>query len=117
MNRKTDLYINITICFVAVIIGFIIYKFNIPCIFRHTFHFPCMGCGLSRAGHALIEGNFEAAWNYHPMIYSLPLVILLILRRCNVFRNNILNILLAGAIFSGFVICYILRFFGFLYSV
>lgn len=39
--------------------------------------YPCPGCGLTRAGMALLRGDFSRAWQIHPFIY--PIVILFIL--------------------------------------
>jgi hypothetical protein len=30
---------------------------------------PCPGCGLTRAGLALLHGQFAVAWRFHPLVY------------------------------------------------
>lgn len=39
------------------------------CPFAGLLGWPCPGCGLSRAGLALLHGEFAAAWRLHPLIY------------------------------------------------
>lgn len=39
--------------------------------------FPCPGCGLTRAGLAVLSLDFARAWSIHPFIY--PLMVLMIL--------------------------------------
>lgn len=44
-------------------------------VWRCPFHawtgLPCPGCGMTRALWALLQGRWQAAWEYHPL--SLPL--------------------------------------------
>ena len=46
------------------------------CPLQHFTGIPCPGCGMSRAGFALLRLDFAAAFRYHPMIYVLPPVLL-----------------------------------------
>lgn len=40
---------------------------------------PCPGCGLSRAAVSLLRLDAAAAFRYHPMVFVLPPVVLLVL--------------------------------------
>lgn len=51
------------------------------CPVQHFTGIPCPGCGLSRAAAALFRLDFAAALRYHPMIYVLPPVVLMVLFR------------------------------------
>lgn len=51
------------------------------CPLQHFTGIPCPGCGLSRAVVALLRLDFGLAFRYHPMIYVLPPVVLLVLFR------------------------------------
>ena len=52
----------------------LMWLFRIPCIFQALFHLPCPGCGMTRACLALCRLDFIAAFSYHPMFWSVPLV-------------------------------------------
>ena len=45
------------------------YFFHTPCPVAILFHFPCPGCGMTRACMALLKGNPAGAFQYHAMIY------------------------------------------------
>ncbi len=34
-----------------------------------AFHFPCPGCGLTRATLAALRGDFHEAWHLHPLAF------------------------------------------------
>ena len=51
------------------------------CPVQHFTGIPCPGCGLSRAAFALLRLDFWTAFRYHPMIYGLPPIVLLVLFR------------------------------------
>ena len=39
--------------------------------------FPCPGCGLTRAGFAVLSFDFVRAWHIHPFIYPMMALIVL----------------------------------------
>lgn len=47
----------------------------LPCMFKQTFGFDCMGCGLQRALHLLVQGDFYGAFAFYPPVYTLLLLI------------------------------------------
>ncbi len=47
----------------------------VPCIFNKITGWKCAGCGITRASHQILHGNFEAAWNFNPIIFvTVPVV-------------------------------------------
>lgn len=42
-----------------------------PCLFRCLTDLVCPGCGMTRACLAIVRGEFDAAWNYHPFSFFL----------------------------------------------
>lgn len=38
--------------------------------------FPCPGCGLTRAGRAVLRFDFTEAWKIHPFIYPIMLLVI-----------------------------------------
>ncbi len=66
------------ICGIAIIVYIGIYDptaYPAPrCIFKVLTGFDCPGCGSQRAIHAMLNGDFVAAWNYNAAIFfALPL--------------------------------------------
>lgn len=45
-------------------------SFMIPCISKTLFGLECLGCGFQRALLLLIQGNYRAAFEMYPAIYS-----------------------------------------------
>lgn len=44
------------------------------CMFKLLTGWDCPGCGSQRAFHAILHGNFAAAWHFNPFIYfAVPL--------------------------------------------
>ncbi|MCL6713436.1 DUF2752 domain-containing protein [Pseudomonas sp. R2.Fl] len=51
----------------------------LPCIFRELTGFYCIGCGLTRALHALVHGDIVRAFGMNPLaMLVLPMVPLLV---------------------------------------
>ena len=45
------------------------YLFQTPCPIAILFHFPCPGCGMTRACTALLQGSPATAFQYNAMIF------------------------------------------------
>lgn len=53
-----------------------------PCLFHRLTGLECIGCGSTRAVHALVHGEVVQAFWLNPLVISaLPLLIVLLLRR------------------------------------
>lgn len=81
---------------------------RLPCIWKALLHIPCPGCGMTRAWVSLLELDFAAAFRYHPMFWSVPLVVILWLLDGKLFRRRFWNIGLCVVIFAGFMIHWLL---------
>lgn len=56
--------------------------FHTVCPFLILTHFPCPGCGLTRAGLMLLQGKYAQAFSYNAMIFLwMPFLIYLIIWR------------------------------------
>lgn len=49
---------------------------NVPCIFIRFLGIPCPGCGMTRAMLAAFRLDWAAAFAYHPMFWSMPILYL-----------------------------------------
>ncbi len=48
------------------------------CLFKNTTGMPCPGCGLTRSYLALLKGDIVDAFNYHPLFFTIPFILLII---------------------------------------
>lgn len=51
-----------------------LYYSGIGCVWRHFLDISCLGCGMTRAYISLLKGNISAAFGYHPMFWSVPIL-------------------------------------------
>jgi len=70
---------------------FVLYKLGASCIFLRFLHFPCPGCGMTRALLSVFKFDFVSAFHYHAMFWSMPLLYLYFLFDGNLFRNKKVN--------------------------
>lgn len=49
-----------------------------PCLFAEVTGLPCPGCGLTRATMALLRGEWQASWQFHPFAGGFVLVGMLV---------------------------------------
>ena len=61
----------------GVFLPFIVFFFDVKCIFKTIFHIPCISCGLTRAFIAIIHLKFLDAIKYN--ILSIPLFLFIII--------------------------------------
>lgn len=85
-----------------------------PCVIRYLTGIPCMGCGLSRAWLSALRLDIVAAFRYHPMFWSVPVLILMAFYDGRLFRSEKWNLALLILLLAGLAVCYILRLVVFL---
>ena len=85
---------------------------RVGCVFYRFFGVICPGCYMTRAVLALLRLDFEAAFRCHPMVFSLPVIAVYIVKDGGLFNKKWLDITILSAIGAGFIICYILRLNG-----
>ena len=59
--------------------------YMLPCLNKKLFGLDCMGCGMQRSLALILQGDFVAAFQMYPAIYSLIALIGFIL--VNYFKN------------------------------
>ena len=78
------------------------------CVWRFLFHYPCPGCGITRACVALVHGDFKAAFEYNYMFISLPIIFAYILFDGRIFKSKKIDYTILSIIMFGFLIHWIL---------
>ena len=84
--------------------------YMLPCLNKKLFGIDCPGCGMQRAAHLLLHGDFVAAFKMYPAVY--PIVLLLLFLISNLFlklkyANQIkfyLMLVTAGTIIVSYVL-------------
>lgn len=83
----------------AVLLGALLAAFVIwgpaVCPVRNSVGVPCPGCGLTRATMALLEGDFHAALHFHPLVWlMLPIFVVMVIEEVYIFvRRDRLTLL------------------------
>ncbi len=50
---------------------------GITCPIKYLTGISCAGCGMSRAWLSFLHGDIAAAWHYHPLFLTPPLILIL----------------------------------------
>ena len=98
----------ITLGIVAVIVA-VMYILGVQCFFKWLFKISCPGCGMTRAWVSLFKLDFAAAFRYHPMFWSVPILGALYLFDGRIFKHTWLNYAVTIGILAGFFACWIVR--------
>ena len=91
MKRISYPLIKLTATAGAAVIIALCHIFEIPCLILSTFNVPCISCGLTRACLSALRLDFSAAFSFHPMFWSVPILYLYIIFDAKLFKNKILN--------------------------
>lgn len=99
--------------FTAVYLGAValLFRLGITCIFRQYLGFVCPGCGMTRAILSVLRLDFVAAFRYHPMFWSMPILYLYFLLDKGLFREKRWNTLLLSGIGVGFLVQWLIKLF------
>ena len=108
-KESYKLVIRTALCIAVCAIYFLFYCMGFRCLFLKYTGIICPGCGMSRAGIALIHGEFLQAFYYHPMIYFMPVIALYIIFDGHIFKKKLHNKIILSCIIIGFMITYILK--------
>ena len=81
MGKKTPLKhkLLLLLCFCLFVLVF--WYFHLPCVFLKYLHIPCPGCGMSRALLALLKFDFSLAFEMHPLVFLLPVAVIIYFTR------------------------------------
>ncbi len=87
----------------------LLYTLGLSCIFQSIFGISCPGCGMTRALLAALRFDFKAAFSFHPMFWSMPILYLYFLLDDGIFPAKIWDKILLCAIAAGFLVNWILN--------
>lgn len=79
------------------------------CVFVKCFGIECPGCGMTRAIREVVHHNFAKAFQYHPMVFSMPYIAFYIVKSRSGSRLLKSEHILIAIIGLGFVITYVYR--------
>ncbi len=109
--RSTKEYFWFILFGLAYMVFFLVLNHNGAfCLIKMTIGIPCPGCGMTRAVLSLIMFNFEDAMFYHPLVFLLPLILIVLFFK----RLRFVTILYKSQLFWGtllflFIGVYIMR--------
>ena len=103
MKRKAIIIKTIFLILFAVLVLVGRY-FGITCIWKQFFDIYCPGCGMTRACIAALRLDLKTAFSYHPMFFSVPLLVLYYYFDGNLFKNKMMNRTVFILIAAGFAI-------------
>lgn len=78
-------------------------KYMLPCLFKKTFGFDCIGCGIQRSFLLLFEGRFKEAFLMFPAIYTTVFLFLFIGLHVFEKKHDYHKIVIAIAILNALV--------------
>lgn len=85
------------------------------CVYKNLFGIPCPGCGMTRSYIHLLEGDWRAAFEDHPLFMLVPVIILLsavlLWKRLSPKMNRVISSVLLG-IAVMFIVVYVIRMFN-----
>ena len=84
------------------------------CPFRRLIGIPCPTCGMSRAWLAAFRLDLASAFRFHPMFWSVPLLILFPLYDGRLFAREELDGLVLFGLLAAYFVCYALRLVAYL---
>lgn len=109
MGKIKELKNSLLLTAIYISILLVFWFFDIPCFFKEVLGVNCPGCGMSRAVFSVIKLDFAAAFSYHPMFWSLPILYLYLIFSGKVFNKKVLDYGILILIAFGFLINWLLK--------
>lgn len=103
--------------FIFAMIGYLLYFFIFHhdepnCIIKRTIGFPCPGCGMSRALYYLVTLQLDKAFLFHPLVFIIPFIAILLLEKGTRIADKLLfSKLFWTVIITLYIGTYIIRMF------
>lgn len=92
----------------ALTYGYVV-LFVTGCPLRAVTGIPCPGCGMTRAYLSLLRGDWQAAWQYHPLFWLVPAALLTLSIKKGPLASRKGRAVLWTAIAAAFILVYLIR--------
>ncbi len=102
MRRITQPWLKLGLSAGYLLFALMMNRLGVRCLFLQFLHFPCPGCGMTRALISLMHFDLAAAFSYHPMVFLLPLMYLWFLLDGNVFPKPWMDKTFGVVMIAGF---------------
>lgn len=80
---------------VLAVVFILVMLLDVGCIFKSITGFPCLGCGTTRACISFLNGRWLEAFYWQPLFWlSIPLLVIVVAKGENIFKNKKANIAL-----------------------
>ena len=109
MRKVKELKNKLLLTVLYICILLIFWALDVPCLFKHFLKVECIGCGMSRAVWSVLRLNFKAAFSYHPMFWSVPVLYLYLLYDGRLIGKKYLDMAVLILIALGFVLNWIIK--------
>ena len=106
--KELKLYHKILLLSFVLLIIYGMWYFETGCLVEMFLNIPCLTCGMTRAFFALINGNVSLAFEIHPMLFSVPILVIMFLFSNSLFNGKVkkYSVTLLMLIVSGFILNY-----------
>lgn len=104
MKRIKHLKNKLALTATYIVVLLVFWFFGVPCLYKHFLGVECIGCGMTRAYFSLLKFDFAAAFSYHPMFWSVPIVYLYFLFDGKLLGKKYLDYTVLILIAIGFLI-------------
>ncbi len=102
MKKKTDIVIKLLISILFLIYAYLLNASSMHCLILQLSGIRCLGCGMTRALISALHLDFKAAFSYHFMFWSVPLLYLCFWLDGKLFKNKKANLAFYALILVGF---------------
>ena len=109
MNKPKHPVIVILVTLGCAALIFVRTLLDLGCVIYDTLGIPCITCGMTRATLAAMRFDFAAAFRYHPLFPTLPLLYWTVVTELSPFKNKRANKITVTALLSAFVAVWIVR--------
>ena len=110
-SHKFGITLLISLCIAVFIV-----RLSGGCPIYRIFHIECLTCGMFHACLSALRFDFDKAFNFHPMFWSVPIIALYILFEGKLFKRKWVNIGVLSVIAFGFILQWVLKYKGYIVS-